>query len=87
MATTRYDHGGRAYRTVRVNGVVYRIDLASTKHTIYQQYGAVFTGHPQHNVATRDGLALAGYTQEPALVKEYAELWEEASGVNTDEEL
>lgn len=86
MAKTQYDKDGRAYRAVTVDDEEYRIDLAATKHTVYQRYGAVFSGDPQHGVRTDDGRVAQGYTRNPILVREYAELWAEVSGENTPED-
>jgi hypothetical protein len=77
VAITQYDQGGRAYRMVSVGDVRYRVDLVSTKHTIYERYGAVFTGNPRHSITVRALGVIPGYTREPALVRAYAELWTE----------
>lgn len=94
MSDTKVDRGGRPYRLVLVNGVESRIDLETTKYTIYEEFGVVNGGYATdandrlvYSFTTPDGRVLEGYTNEPALVREYAELWAEASGVNSEEEL
>lgn len=90
MSVTKVDHGGRPYRLVLVNGIESRIDLETTKYTIYEEFGLVnggyatdANGHLLYSSTLPDGSVLDGYTDEPALVREYVELWDEASGVNS----
>lgn len=85
MSDTKVDRGGRPYRLVLVNGVESRIDLETTKHTIYEEFGVV-NGGLAYSHTLPGGRVLEGYTDEPALVREYEELWAEASGVNSEEE-
>lgn len=85
MAQTQVDHGGRPYRLVTVNDIESRIDLETTKHTIYAEFGIV-NGGPPYAYTLPDGRVAPGYTDNPILVQEYEELWEEASGVNSPDE-
>jgi len=78
MSQTKQDNDGYPYREVIVNGVIYIISTYTTKHTIYQDFGAVYAG-PPFSFVTPAGRELAGYTTEPALVREYVEMWEETT--------
>lgn len=82
MAKTEFDQG-RAFRRITHNTINSLMYAEATKRTIYQEFGVVFAGLP-YRYTLPDGRTLEGYTDDPLLVQQYAEMWNETSGANTD---
>lgn len=74
---SKFDQG-RIYREIERNGQTYTIYAASTKHTIYAEYGIVNVGHG-HSFTVPGGRTFEGYTDDPFWVKHYEEMWAETN--------
>lgn len=77
---TQHDRAGYPYRTFEHEGRTLRINAQSSKQTLYYDHGIVNVGMGSgYKYTLPDGRTLEGYTDDPAIVRQYVEMWNDVN--------